>query len=107
MVPAGEFITGAIRLKSNVNLHISSGATVRFTRDTRKYPLVFTRWEGIELMNYSPFIYAFEAENIAITGDGNHRRKCRLRTLVAVEGPDQVRMERRRAESSSRSSRAL
>ena len=33
VVPAGEFITGAIRLKSNVNLHISSGATVRFTRD--------------------------------------------------------------------------
>jgi polygalacturonase len=70
VVPAGEFITGAIRLKSNVNLHIKSGATVRFTRDTRKYPLVFTRWEGIELMNYSPFIYAFEEENIGITGQG-------------------------------------
>jgi polygalacturonase len=70
VVPAGEFITGAIRLKSNVNLHIASGATVRFTRDTRKYPLVFTRWEGIELMNYSPFIYAFEEENIGITGQG-------------------------------------
>jgi polygalacturonase len=70
LVPAGEFATGAIRLKSNVNLHISSGATVRFARDPGKYPLVFTRWEGIELMNYSPFIYAFEEENIAITGAG-------------------------------------
>jgi polygalacturonase len=70
LVPAGEFITGAIRLQSYVNLHISSGATIRFTRDTRKYPLVFTRWEGIELMNYSPFIYAFEEENIAVTGAG-------------------------------------
>ena len=70
IVPAGEFLTGAIRLKSNINLHISSGATVRFTRDTRKYPRVFTRWEGIELMNYSPFIYAFEEQNIAITGSG-------------------------------------
>jgi polygalacturonase len=70
VVPAGEFITGAIRLKSGVNLHISSGATIRFARDPRKYPLVFTRWEGVELMNYSPFIYAFEQENIAITGAG-------------------------------------
>jgi polygalacturonase len=70
LIPAGEFITGAIRLKTNVNLHISSGATVRFARDPGKYPLVFTRWEGIELMNYSPFIYAFEEENIAITGAG-------------------------------------
>ena len=70
VVPAGEFLTGAIRLRSNVNLHVSAGATVRFTRDTSKYPLVFTRWEGIELMNFSPFIYAFEEKNIAITGKG-------------------------------------
>jgi hypothetical protein len=34
--------------------------------------LVFTRWEGTELMNYSPFIYAFEQENIGITGKGHH-----------------------------------
>lgn len=70
VVPGGEFITGAIHLKSNVNLHIASGATVRFTRDTQKYPVVFTRWEGMELMNFSPFIYAFEQENIGITGEG-------------------------------------
>jgi polygalacturonase len=70
VVPRGEFITGAIHLKSNVNLYVSDGATVRFSRDTRKYPLVFTRWEGTELMNYSSFIYAFEQENIAVTGPG-------------------------------------
>lgn len=69
-VPTGTFITAAITLKSNVNLHVSYGAIIRFTRDTTKYPLVYTRWEGIELMNYSPFIYAFEETNIAITGSG-------------------------------------
>ena len=42
LVPAGEFITGAIRLKSNVNLHISSGATVRFARDP-----VNIRWSSL------------------------------------------------------------
>src|SRR5690348_10180617 len=70
VVPHGEFITGAIELKSNVNLYVSEGATVRFSRDPSKYPLVFTRWEGTECMNYSPFIYAFEQENLAITGKG-------------------------------------
>jgi len=70
VVPAGEFLTGAVHLKSKVNLHIQAGATVRFTRDAAKYPLVFTRWEGVELMNYSPFIYAWEQEDIAITGQG-------------------------------------
>lgn len=68
LVPTGTFITSAITLLSNISLEVSSEAIIRFTRDTTKYPIVFTRWEGIELMNYSPFIYAFEAENIAITG---------------------------------------
>src|SRR5215210_6690932 len=71
VVPAGTFLTGAIHLKSNVNLHVSEGATLKFSRDPKDYlPLVFTRWEGMELMNYSPFIYAFEQRDIAVTGAG-------------------------------------
>jgi len=71
VVPAGNFLTGPIHLKSNVNLHVRSGGTIQFSQDPGKYlPLVFSRWEGVELMNYSPFIYAFEQENIAITGPG-------------------------------------
>jgi polygalacturonase len=70
VVPKGEFSTGAIVLKSKVNLNLDQGATIRFSRDTSKYPVVYTRYEGTELMNYSPFIYAFEQENIAITGQG-------------------------------------
>lgn len=69
-VPKGEFLTGAITLKSNINLYVSDGATIRFSRETSKYPTVFTRYEGTELMNYSPLIYAFEQTNIAITGPG-------------------------------------
>src|SRR5262249_7973052 len=69
VVPAGQFLTGAIHLKSNVNLHLAKDATINFSTDPKQYlPLVFTRWEGNELMNYSPFIYAFEQHNIAITG---------------------------------------
>ena len=70
VVPAGEWLTGAIRLKSNVNLHVGEGATLRWTFDLARYPVVFTRWEGVECMNYSPFIYAHGEENIAITGKG-------------------------------------
>ncbi len=72
----GEFITGAIHLQSNVNLDVTEGATIRFTRDTRKYPVVMTRWEGVELMNYSPFIYAYRQQNIAITGKGTIDGNC-------------------------------
>ena len=71
VVPAGTFLTGPIHLLSNVNLHVSEGATVKFVQDPKAFlPLVFTRWEGMELMNYSPFIYAFEQQNIAVTGKG-------------------------------------
>jgi len=64
-------VTGAIRLRSNVNLHVSDGATIAFDRDASKYlPLVLTRFEGTELMNYSPFIYALDERNVAITGKG-------------------------------------
>jgi polygalacturonase len=71
VVPAGEFLTGAIYLKSNVNLHVTKDATVKFSQDPQDYlPLVKTRWEGVELMNYSPLIYAYGEENIAITGEG-------------------------------------
>ena len=58
LVPAGTFLTGAIHLKSNVELHVSEGATLQFDTNPSSYPMVFTRWEGMELMNYSPLVYA-------------------------------------------------
>jgi unsaturated rhamnogalacturonyl hydrolase len=70
VVPAGAWKTGAIHLKSNVNLHVSKGATLNFSTNPADYPIVRTRWEGVELMNYSALIYAFEQENIAVTGEG-------------------------------------
>lgn len=71
IVPTGRFLTGAIHLRSNVNLHVTKGATIAFSRDPRDYlPAVLTRFEGTELMNYSPFIYALDQENLAITGEG-------------------------------------
>ncbi|MBA4146541.1 MAG: glycoside hydrolase family 28 protein [Verrucomicrobia bacterium] len=71
VVPKGTFLTGAIHLKSNVNLHIVKDATIRFSTNTANFlPVVFARYESTEVMNYSPFIYAFEQENIAITGEG-------------------------------------
>ena len=71
VVPAGRFLTGAIRLKSNVNLHLLEGATIAFRPEADAYlPLVLTRFESTELMNYSPFIYALDETNVGITGRG-------------------------------------
>ncbi|HKX30996.1 MAG TPA: glycoside hydrolase family 28 protein [Blastocatellia bacterium] len=71
VVPPGIYLTGAIYLKSKVNLHVSKGATVRFSQNPQHYlPAVHTRWEGVELMNYSPFIYAYKEQDLAISGEG-------------------------------------
>ncbi len=70
VVPEGVFQTGAIHLKSNVALEVKKGATLRFDPDPKLYPVVLTRFEGTECMNYSPLIYARDQQNIAITGEG-------------------------------------
>jgi polygalacturonase len=70
VVPLGNFFTGSIHLKSNVNLHLADSAKIIFSVDTKHYPIVFGRWEGMELMNYSALIYAYGQKNIAITGKG-------------------------------------
>jgi polygalacturonase len=71
IVPAGRWLTGAIHLRSNVNLHLQAGSTVLFSTNPADYlPAVWVRWAGLECMNYSPLIYARDCENIAVTGRG-------------------------------------
>ena len=71
IVPAGEFLTGAIHLQSNVNLHLEKNAVLKFSTDPKAYlPVVFTRFEGTECYNYSPLIYALGQKNVAVTGEG-------------------------------------
>ena len=70
VVPAGTFQTGAIRLKSRVNLVLSEGAVLKFVFQPELYPVVETSWEGLECYNLSPCVYAYKAEDVAITGRG-------------------------------------
>ncbi|MCL4817620.1 MAG: glycoside hydrolase family 28 protein [Vicinamibacteria bacterium] len=71
VIPAGAYDTGPIHLKSRIALHLERGATLRFDRNPKRYlPLVVSRWEGVELMNYSPLVYALDQEDVAITGEG-------------------------------------
>lgn len=70
VVPAGIWNTGALTLKSNVNLVVEKGATLLFAFDPSLYPIVPTRWEGLDCWNLQPLIYAYKAKNIGITGEG-------------------------------------
>ncbi|WP_374468764.1 glycoside hydrolase family 28 protein [Phenylobacterium sp.] len=69
--PGVWFSKGPIHLKSRIDLHLEAGATLLFSPNPDDYlPVVKTRWEGTEVMSYSPLIYAADVEDVAITGPG-------------------------------------
>lgn len=70
LVPEGTFLTGGIRLLSNVDLHLADNAKLQFVPNLSEYPQVTIRYEGVERQNVAPPIYALDQENIAVTGRG-------------------------------------
>lgn len=71
LLPKGTWRTSYINLKSNINFHLSEGAVLSFLDSIALYAIpTFTRWEGIECMNYHPLLYAKNQQNIALTGKG-------------------------------------
>ncbi len=71
IVPGGVWNTAGIHLRSHVELHLEEGAELRFSQNPQEYlPLVLSQRAGIRIYNYSPFIYAFQCHDVAITGHG-------------------------------------
>ncbi|HLP25596.1 MAG TPA: glycoside hydrolase family 28 protein [Acidobacteriota bacterium] len=104
VVPAGRWLTGPIHLRSNIELHLAEGAVVVFSDAFEDYlPPVLLRVGGVELFNYSPFIYARDCENVGITGagrlDGNaaawHAWKNRETKEIFQLAPKGIPVERR------------
>jgi len=72
ILPEGVWLSnGPVHLKSNIHLVLEEGAVLSFNPEPDYYlPAVLTRWEGTEVFNYSPLIYAYNAVNVAISGTG-------------------------------------
>jgi polygalacturonase len=72
VVPAGTYlVNGPIKMVSNVCIELQDGATLKFSDNPTHYlPVVDTSWEGTFVKNYCPFIYAYNAKNVAIIGKG-------------------------------------
>ena len=77
VVPAGRWLTGPIQITSDggscdgIDLHVEAGAEILFSTNFKDYlPPVLTRWEGMDVMNYSPLVYFRGCRNVALTGEG-------------------------------------
>jgi polygalacturonase len=91
VIPKGIWKTSFLNLKSNINFHLEEGATLLFSDKIEDYKVpTFTRWEGMECMNYHPPIYANNVSNVIISGkgkiDGNGKnwwkfKKQQMKTL--------------------------
>lgn len=69
-VPGGDFVTGALFLKSHVTLHVVAGGALLGSQDFDDFPVIDGRWEGIERKHYASLINGDGLENIAIVGRG-------------------------------------
>lgn len=85
------YLNGPLVLKSDVNLHLNEGAYLKFSGKPSDFlPVVLTRWEGTELYGHSPMLYAYHANNIAITGKGTIDAQGGLEfaAWAEIEAPD-------------------
>ena len=103
--PAGNYLAGALALRSNVMLRLEEGATLNGSPDMADYPVAQVRWEGRWIKGYIGFISATDAENIGITGPGrvvgspavrgrvNRQTRMRLPALLEFVNCRNVRVD--------------
>src|SRR5215813_11633092 len=64
LVPAGNYLTGALALRSNTILRLARDAVIQGTPDFGDYPVTQVRWEGKWIEGHVGLIYAIGAEHI-------------------------------------------
>jgi polygalacturonase len=70
VVPAGNYFTGALVLRSNTALLLDKDASLVGTADYADYPVTQVRWEGRWIQGYSGLISAIDSQHIGVIGPG-------------------------------------
>jgi polygalacturonase len=70
VLPEGVYRTGALFVRSGVELRITKGATLQAVQDDSMYPELWTRYAGIEMYAPSALINVCSQDNVKITGKG-------------------------------------
>jgi hypothetical protein len=101
LVPAGQYLTGALFLRNKIELHVAAGATLLASQRFEDFPPIQGRWEGIERTTYSSLLTGEDLEDVVLSGAGlldgqgppwweafGTTRKLRLDRGLPREAPD-------------------
>jgi exo-poly-alpha-galacturonosidase len=70
VVPQGTFLTGAIFLKPGVNLLVEKDGTLKGSTEPKDYPVLRTRWEGVECERSAALVSAIDLTGVELSGEG-------------------------------------
>jgi polygalacturonase len=70
LLPAGNYLTGAIAIRSNTILRLAKDATISGSPDFADYPVTQVRWEGKWVPGHIALIYSLDASHMGIVGPG-------------------------------------
>ena len=105
LVPAGNYFTGAIALRSNVLVRLEKDTAIIGPPDFADYPVTQVRWEGKWIQGRVGLIYAIDASHIGVVGPGkivgnpalrgrpNPQNPLRHPALIEPIGCREIRLE--------------
>jgi exo-poly-alpha-galacturonosidase len=70
IIPVGTFLSGAIFLKQGADLFIEKDGVLKGSTDLNDYPLVNTRWEGVEREWPAALVNATNLTGVELSGEG-------------------------------------
>jgi hypothetical protein len=70
LVPAGDYLTGAVQLRSNTLLRLEKDAVLVGSGEMADYPVTTVRWEGRWIQGHIALVYAIDATRIGVVGSG-------------------------------------
>jgi hypothetical protein len=87
VVPAGRYLIGSLVIHSHTFLRLDKGAVLVGSPDADDYPLIQARWEGRLRECHRALIYASNATDISIVGEGSIEGNTALGNLRTPRGP--------------------
>jgi len=70
LIPAGNYLTGALQLRSRTLLRLAPDTIITGTDTMDDYPVTQVRWEGRWIPGHTALIYANDAHDTGIVGPG-------------------------------------